>query len=230
TAAFAAQHNIPCTLILAKPKINHQINFNGNFFLYHLLDSEIIWTEVDKVSTTIDRIMEDLKNKGYNPYFIPGGGHGNIGTYAYIKAYEEIERQKKQLNINFDYIFLASGTGTTQAGLIVGQKFNENSEKIIGISVARNEERGKEVIYDSIIQYLKDNNMSVDIEKNDINFLDNYIGKGYGDIYNDILETIKTIVKNEGILLDPIYTGKGFYGMLDYIESENINNKNILFI
>src|SRR5699024_221259 len=109
-------------------------------------------------------------------------------------------------------------------------KFNENSEKIIGISVARNEERGKEVIYDSIIQYLKDNNMSVDIEKNDINFLDNYIGKGYGDIYNDILETIKTIVKNEGILLDPIYTGKGFYGMLDYIESENINNKNILFI
>lgn len=230
TAAFASQNNMPCTLILSTPEVNQELNYNGNFFLYDLLDAEIIWTKVDEVSETIDRVMGKLEKENYNPYFIPGGGHGNIGTHAYVKAYEEIEKQKNKLGINFNYIFLASGTGTTQAGLIVGQTIHENDEKIIGISVARNEQRGKDVIYDSVVQYLDVNNISKSIEKEDIIFLDNYIGKGYGDIYKDVLETIKAIGKKEGVLLDPIYTGKAFYGMLDYIKENNINSKNILFI
>lgn len=230
TAAFASQNNMPCTLILSTPEVNQELKYNGNFFLYDLLDAEIIWTKVDEVSETIDRVMEKLENQNYNPYFIPGGGHGNIGTHAYVKAYEEIEKQKHDLGIDFDYIFLASGTGTTQAGLVVGHKLYENNEKIIGISVARKEDRGKDVIYNSVVEYLEANNIFKSIKVEDIHFIDKYIGKGYGHIYKDVLETIKLVGKKEGILLDPIYTGKAFYGMSDYIRENNIKNKNILFI
>ncbi|MBU5294119.1 pyridoxal-phosphate dependent enzyme [Anaerosalibacter bizertensis] len=230
TAAFASKYNIPCTLILAKPERNMEISYNGNYFLYDLLDADIIWSEVDNVSSIIDETMEKLGLEGYNPYFIPGGGHGPIGTHGYVKAYEEIENQRKDLNIDFDYIFLASGTGTTQAGLVIGNKLYENKEKIIGISVARKEERGKKVIYDSVCEYIKAKNIPLDISEDDIIFLDSYIGEGYGDIYGNVLDTIKNVAKTEGVLLDPIYTGKAFYGMLSYLENKNLKGKNVLFI
>ncbi|MCR2045367.1 pyridoxal-phosphate dependent enzyme [Anaerosalibacter massiliensis] len=230
TAAFASKYNMPCTLILAEPEANEEITYNGNYFLYDLLDAKIIWSKVEKVSDKIDETMESLRMEGYKPYFIQGGGHGPIGTHAYVKAYQEIEFQKKKLNIDFDYIFLASGTGTTQAGLIIGKELYKNHENIIGISVARKEERGRKVIYESIYEYLDTENISLDIKEESIDFIDNYIGKGYGDIYHEVLKTIKKVAKSEGILLDPIYTGKAFYGMLNYLENKNLKGKNALFI
>lgn len=75
-------------------------------------------TPVDHVKVTIDETMEALRQQGYTPYFIMGGGHGNIGTQAYVNTYEEILAFEKEAGIKFDYIFHASGTGTTQAGLV----------------------------------------------------------------------------------------------------------------
>ena len=228
TAAAASKIGLPSLLILSKPE--NKPPYNGNYFLYDLLDADIHYVENNNVSVTIDKQLEKLKAKGNNPYFIYGGGHGNLGTQAYIDAYHEIEKQKKDMNINFDYIFLASGTGTTQAGLIIGKKSLNNNEKIIGISIAREKERGTNVIQESIEQYIKDNELEININRNEIIFLDKYIGKGYADINQNIKKTIKEIAKKEAILLDPVYTGKAFYGMKDYIKYNNIENKNILFI
>ena len=102
-----------------------------------LFGAKVIKCSITEVKETINDVIQNLKNAGYNPYFIQGGGHGNIGTQAYVDAYKEIRDYEKVESINFDYIFHASGTGTTQAGLICGKLLNRSNTNIIGISVAR---------------------------------------------------------------------------------------------
>ncbi|MEI3606605.1 D-cysteine desulfhydrase family protein [Pseudogracilibacillus sp. SE30717A] len=227
TAAAASKLGLKTLLILSKTA---NPTFDGNYFLYKLFDVEIIWTDVEKVSETIEHTLKNLGEKGYNPYFIQGGGHGNLGTHAYKKTFDEILEQQKDIQTNFEYIFHASGTGTTQAGLIAGKLINDFSTNIVGISVARNNKRGKEVIYESLIDYFDENGITIPPKLNEIIFEDSYVGKGYAHIYPEIVEIIKKVAKKSGILLDPVYTGKAFYGMLEYIKKHEIMNKDILFI
>lgn len=227
-SSIAAKYNKKCLLILSGSK--KELEYNGNDLIYILSDTELVWCENDKVSEVIDREIEKLKNKGYNPYFIQGGGHGNLGTHSYVEAYKEIKHQSEILNIKFDYIFLASGTGTTQAGLIQGKEIYKGKEKIVGISIARNQDRGKEVINESLKDYNNEFNKKGSLNINDIIFIDSYRGEGYSDLNQEISKVIKDIFKRNSIILDPTYTGKAFYGMKEYIRENKIKNKNILFI
>ncbi|WP_181346902.1 1-aminocyclopropane-1-carboxylate deaminase/D-cysteine desulfhydrase [Thalassobacillus sp. CUG 92003] len=225
TAAAASKYGLKVVLVLSKTE---NFSTGGNYFLYSLFDSEIVWTDINDVPLAIDSTLAELKNRGYSPYFIQGGGHGELGTHAYKVAYDEIIED--QSNINFDYIFLASGTGTTQAGLEVGKNIVQAETNIVGISVARNNERGKDVIFNSISDYCSSQELNLSIKKDDLIFDDSYIGKGYGDIYHEVTQTIKNVAKKSGIILDPVYTGKAFYGMLDTLWKKNIKNKNIMFL
>ena len=167
-----------------------------------------------------------------NPYFIAGGGHGNIGTQAYVDCYEEIRRFEKQNNIHFDYIFHASGTGTTQAGLVCGRLINRNEREIVGISIARKNPRGRNVVTESVREYLDFHKVVVsdnEVEQAVV-FMDDYIDEGYGAYSEQVLDTIGTVMLKYGIPLDSTYTGKAFSGMLDYIGKNQISGKNILFI
>ncbi len=216
-AIAAALWGFPCTLILAQTKESPV--YNGNYFLFHLLNATITWSEIEQVNATIDRELERIKTNGDRPYFIPGGGHGYWGTHAYFQAYRELEKQKKKMGIHFDYIFFASGTGSTQSGLVIGNKRADNrGEQIIGISIARSSEKGVPIILDNISRYIKKAKLNIYIDEADISFIDDYIGEGYADIYPEVITTIKQVAAKTGVLLDPVYTGKAFFGMLDYLE------------
>ncbi|RPF54214.1 1-aminocyclopropane-1-carboxylate deaminase/D-cysteine desulfhydrase [Aquisalibacillus elongatus] len=228
TAAFARQCGFKVVLVLSEPA--EEQKFNGNYFLYDLFDSEIVWTKVNEVPETIKKTLDELKDKGYRPYFIQGGGHGNLGTHAYKLAFDEIVSYEREHNLSFDYIFHASGTGTTQAGLEVGKLLYGHQTQIRGVSVARNKTRGNDVIMNSIADYCDAYNIDKTLISKHINFDDKYVGNGYADIYPEILNTIKKVAQETTILLDPVYTGKAFYGMLDTIKKENLENKNILFL
>lgn len=227
-AAAAAREGLKCTLILSGSESD--LTLTGNDMMYFLCGAELVWTDVSDVSTTIDREIEKLKAGGFNPYFIPGGGHGNLGTHAYAEAYREISAQSEELGIGFDYIFLASGTGTTHAGLIAGKELSGGCEEIVGISIARREARGRAVISESLKCYIDE----VDPERRSYDFSiifeDSYVGKGYADVYPEIAEAIRFMLCRNSIVLDPVYTGKAFYGMCDYLKRENIEGKSILFI
>ena len=191
--------------------------------------AEIITVPVENVHETIEEQLHKLKKSGKKPYFIPGGGHGNLGTQAYVNCYNEIKEYEKANHIFFEYIFFASGTGTTQAGLICGQIENaDNDRKIIGISIARRNPRGRNVVVDSVEEYMGNCNKEK-VENNTI-FIDNYIGHGYGKENEEIEDTIRAAMVKYGIPLDSTYTGKAFQGMKKYIAENNIKNKNILFI
>lgn len=199
-----------------------------NSILMEMFGAQITIVPVIEVHETIERIITELKENGKTPFFIEGGGHGDIGTEAYVQCYQEIKKQENEIGACFDYIFFASGTGTTHAGLVCGKIINNDEKRIVGISIARKNPRGRDVVLDSIRSYLGDRGSEEIIQKSTI-FLDEYT-EGYGKENRKILETIKKVMSKYGIPLDEVYTGKAFYGMMEYLKENDIRNKNILFI
>jgi len=201
------RRRIPCYII--SPQEASEPTFNSQ--LVEMFDVHTTIVPVDTVHDTIEKKIVELKNYGRKPYFIEGGGHGNIGTEAYVHCYEEISKQEKELGVYFDYIFLASGTGTTHAGLVCGQLLSGDERKIRGISIARKNPRGRNIVVDSIRSYIGDKATEKQIQESTV-FIDDYTN-GYGKDDRRVLNTIKDVMKNYGIPLDTTYTGKAFMGM-----------------
>ncbi|MGP4060973.1 1-aminocyclopropane-1-carboxylate deaminase/D-cysteine desulfhydrase [Halobacillus sp. H74] len=224
-ANIAASEKIPCYII--SPSESNHLTFNSK--IINLFNAKVTNCSISDVKVTIDRKLGELNDKGYKPYFIEGGGHGNLGTKAYIDAYDEILRFENITDVHFDYIFHTSGTGTTQAGLVVGNVLNGDDREIIGISNARKNPYGRQVVLESVNTYLKSINEN-SVKENIIKFIDEYVLEGYGDFNDHILNTLEDMMKNEGIPMDTTYTAKGYWGMKEYIKKNHINSKNILFI
>ena len=221
---MAAARKIPCYLI--GPEEVSDKTFNSRFM--ELFSAEIITVPVNQVHDTIEAKLDELQKAGKKPYFIPGGGHGNIGTEAYVRCYEEIKEYEKEHGVLFDFIFFASGTGTTHSGLVCGQIKYSDDRKVIGISIARKNPRGRDIVIDSIREYMPD--VPEELIQDKTFFLDQYTGNGYGKDNTEISETIKESMIKYGIPMDSTYTGKAFLGMKKYIKEMRIEGKEILFI
>ncbi len=225
-ANMAVARGMRCCII--GPSEVSDSTFNSKFM--NLFGAEIITVPVEQVHDTIENKLLELRNEGYAPYFIPGGGHSNTGTEAYVQCYDEIKAYEQEYGVHFDYIFFASGTGTTQAGLICGQLINHDERKIVGISIARKNPRGRNVVVDSIREYIGDRNISNDEIQARTIFIDDYIGSGYGKDNEAVIRTIKDVLAQYGIPMDSTYTGKAFYGMKQYLKGHQIEGKNVLFV
>ena len=226
-ANLAAMHGLPCTII--SPEQKSEETFNSD--LMRLFGAKIIVTPVDHVKVTIDETMEALRQQGYTPYFIMGGGHGNMGTQAYVNTYEEILAFEKEAGIKFDYIFHASGTGTTQAGLVCGQLLHGDLERrITGISIARKKPYGRNVVVQSVKDYLLATGKEELYRDDLVEFVDDYTGAGYGTDNDAVSRCIRKVLVKAGFSLDPTYTGKAFWGMQEYLKAHEIRQKKVLFI
>lgn len=231
-ANIACKENIPCYII--SPSDDDGIRFEtNNSYLSNISGAKYVYCNKANVSETIKKLITRLKVDGRSPYYINGDeyGQGNeaIPVNAYFNVYNEIINQEKFLNLHFDYIFLALGTGMTYAGLISGQIYaNDLKKKIIGISIARKQKTALLHVKKYIHSYF-DNINNRDI-LNCVNIIDNYLFGGYGKYSDDLKLEIISLYKEEGIYADLTYVGKAFYGMKKYIEKKDISNKNILFI
>ena len=216
------RRRMSCYII--SPEEASEPTFNSQ--MMELFGAEITTMSVSEVHDTIEGKIKELKDAGRNPYFIEGGGHGNIGTEAYVQCYREIKEYEERQIIHFDYIFFASGTGTTHAGLVCGQLLNGDQRSIVGISIARKNPRGRDVVIQSIRDYIGDRATEEEIQSATV-FIDDYTS-GYGKEDIRVKQTIEKVLKKYGIPLDATYTGKAFMGMSEYIK--DIKDKNILFI
>lgn len=225
---MAAMRNLPCIII--GPEESSKPTFNS--MMMKMFGAEVITVPVEQVHDTIEKKLTELKVVGMNPYFIEGGGHGHWGTQAFMDCYDEISEFEKQEDIHFDYIFFASGTGTTQAGLICGQLLHKDNRRIIGISIARKNPRGRQIVIDSIKRYFQE--MNVEMSDSAISsatiFLDNYTGEGYGRYVDNENAVILEMLMRHGIPLDSTYTAKAYIGMRTYLAERKITGKTILFI
>ena len=215
---------------IISPKEASESTFNSQ--MMELFGAEITTVPVSEAHDTIENKLNELKSAGKQPYFIEGGGHGNIGTEAYVQCYQEIKEYEGVENTHFDYIFFASGTGTTHAGLVCGQLLNGDEREIVGISIARKNPRGRNVVLDSIKAYLGYKSGTAISDRAiqvATTFIDDYT-EGYGLNDKRVTDAIEAVLKNYGIPMDATYTGKAFMGMTEYIIKRQITGKNILFI
>jgi 1-aminocyclopropane-1-carboxylate deaminase/D-cysteine desulfhydrase-like pyridoxal-dependent ACC family enzyme len=192
----------------------------GNLLLAALAGAEITFCQREQVGAAMDQAMDDLSKRGRKPLYILGGGHCRAGGLAYCEAAQELAGQYGELANLPDYIFVASGTGTTQAGLHAGCAEYLPSTKVIGISVAHGRERGMENVAKSIDDLSQATRLV--IPKHEISFYDGFLSGGYGLHDEELLELIRWAAGLEALLLDPFYTGKAFRGLRDHVRSGRV--------
>ena len=232
TVAAAVKMGLKAGLILRGSK---DTKIDGNLFINKLLGADIRFVTSEDYKNKRIEIMEDLKKemeiKGFKPYIIPEGASNGIGSFGYFNAMEEIVAQEKAMNIHFDGIFIAVGSGGTHAGLLLGSKLLGISTQIYGINVCDDEEYFKNRIHEILIESNEYLDIDIQFDKSEINIIDGYVGRGYALSTPVELNFINELAKLEGVILDPVYTGKGMYGLTQEIKKGKFKDfKNILFI
>ena len=197
----------------------------GNALIVKLSGAECELIRSEDTAEAMDRAMENLESAGYRPYYCHGGGHDLPGGEAFIDAVEELSMQMEKP----DYIFHASGTGSTQAGIVVGlDKVGWGDVNVVGISVAREYERGCGAIVE-FANMLAEHFRMPERYDDRILFNTDYLFGGY-EKYTSLLHVyLKDVMCKTGLMFDTTYSGKAFYGMMDIIKKHSIQDKKIVF-
>jgi L-cysteate sulfo-lyase len=229
TACAAKKLGMDIILIKQGPKDDYDPReYDGNHLLHYILDAEMkIVASPDDYAV---QIADKLRKEGYNPYIIPYAGSFPLGVVGYINAILEILVQSVQMGIKIDYIIHATGSGGTQAGLIMGAKAFNTGIKVVGINVSQSKKKGQLIsnLITNATQFF-DSNLS--LNNSDITVINEYVGEGYGIIYKAVLDTINLVAETEGIFLDPVYTGKAMVGLIDLIHKNQFTKEdNVLFL
>ena len=210
TAAAAARSGFACTLVLSE---SAPAEIAGNLLLDHLLGAEIIWTEGEDPGKVLESTFTQAWEAGSRPYLIPYGGSNATGASAYVAAMSELLEQ----GLDFDRIVFASSSGGTQAGMIAGVKALELATRITGISVDKPSDELHRLILNLSHQISELLSLNLTFEEDDIDVDDRYLGGGYAVMGETEREAIELFASTEGILLDPVYTGRAAAGMIDRI-------------
>jgi len=214
TAAAAAHLGIGCSLVLRGHKPE---TVTGNLLLDHLLGAFIYWSEKDDCGEELTRVMSELRTAGRNPYLVPYGGSNVIGATGYVLAMRELMDQLTENRLNIDFIVFASSSGGTQAGVVLGARVFDYRGGILGISVDNPADALKTqvaALATATATHLGLGTLSV---SDLVNVNDDYVGEGYARVGETEREAIKLMAQLEGILLDPVYTGRAFGGLIDLI-------------
>jgi D-cysteine desulfhydrase len=230
TAAACAIANLKCHLLLGgtAPK-----KYNGNLLLSDLLGSQIHFTGENRKGEDIDSLKKELELKGKKPFIIPYGGSNITGALGFVNAVKELKEQLVAQNVKIDYLFFASSSGGTQAGLTLGNDLYNLNMKLIPIGIDKNETHGLG-LEEMVLQLVNEGKLLLNLKKEytlkDLKIDNDYNEAGYGIITKNEKVAIKELAHNEGILLDPVYSGRAFYAMMDYLKKNKISsNTNILF-
>ncbi|HEY3248719.1 MAG TPA: D-cysteine desulfhydrase family protein [bacterium] len=207
--------------------------FQGNLLLDRIFgaDVRILQTDDDYIlSATIEDIARQLKQQGRRPFIIPRGASNAYGAAAYLEAAIETLSQANAMGIRLDAIVHASTSGGTQSGLYTGTRLTESGVQVIGISAGPK----KEVVVKRVLGIVTELAELLDLQwrphPDDIIVYDDYVGEKYAVPTPECLEAIRILARTEGILLDPVYTGKGMAGLMGLISSGRFTpDQNVVF-
>lgn len=226
-ALMCAKNGWQCHLVYHGTKERFEAE-NGNALLVRKSGASVEFVDANQIGPAMDAAMERLKSEGFNPMYIHGGGHDLPGGIALVEAVKSLKEKCDAKGYKPKYIFHASGTGSTQAGIAVGLDLVGWSDvKLIGISVARQKERGTQVIEDFANELAEHYGLA----KNycgEIYFNVDYLCGGYEQFTPEMAEYLDYAMKATGLMFDTTYSGKAFYGMMDYIKKNNITDE-VLF-
>ena len=210
TAAVAARFGLECILVLAGAPPE---STSGNLLIDRLLGAEIVWCETDKRDEVLKQTFNDAWASGRRPYLIPYGGSNATGAVAYAFAMDELLGQ----NIEPDWIVFPSSSGGTQSGLILGARRSGFRGQILGISV----DQAAKVLAANVAELATETSekfgQKIHFKPGEILVNSDYLGGGYGVMGMAEQEAILLFARYEGLLLDPVYTGRAAAGLIDLI-------------
>jgi D-cysteine desulfhydrase family pyridoxal phosphate-dependent enzyme len=223
TAGAAAQQGFACILVLA----GHQPSqITGNVLLDKLLGAEIVWAGDREVGQVFQETFERAQQDGRQPFLVPYGGSSPVGAAAYAAAIGELMAQ----DVSVDRIVFASSSGGTQAGMVVGARMHAFPGRITGISVDKPAASLCETVATLANQTASLLGEDLNLAPSQIEVKDAYLGGGYGVVSDLERNAIHLWAHREGILLDPVYTGRAAGGLMDMIQKGEIDSgERVLF-
>jgi D-cysteine desulfhydrase len=225
TALAAAKVGIKSHLVL---RDSTGAETDGNLFIDRLVGSEVTFIttqEFEQVDDIMHRLADDYARKGIKAYVIPEGGSTALGALGYVMAAEEISRQMKAMRLEFDHLISAVGSGGTLAGLLLGKSAYGIHAEVHGINVCDDAPTFQERTHNLIREAKRRFGFEITTQKKDISIIDGYVGKGYGLNRQEEIDLIKQVARTEGIILDPVYTCKAMYGLMDQIRQGRFKKK-----
>jgi D-cysteine desulfhydrase family pyridoxal phosphate-dependent enzyme len=210
TAALAARAGLDCILVLSGQPEEPP---TGNFLLDTLFGAEIVWTSRDQREVELQRVFDTAWAAGRRPYLIPLGASNALGTLAYQAAFDEFLVQSVQA----DWMVVASSSGGTQAGLALGARLASWPGRVLGISI--DEPRADlQITVAGLATAAADRlGKKITLLPEEIQVNADYLGEGYGILGEPEREAIRLFARSEGLLLDPVYTGRAAAGLIDLI-------------
>ena len=210
TAAACARLGFSCILVLSGEK---PTTASGNLLLDQLFNAELVWTSTEERNQMLNTTFQNAWDAGRRPYLVPYGGSNTTGATAFVYAIQELLTQR----YTPDWIVFASSSGGTQAGLVAGGKLYGFKGKVLGISVDEPADVLKERVATLATSTTDVLGEKAIILAQDILVSDKYLGAGYGILGIPEIEAIHLFARTEGLLLDPVYTGRAAAGMIDLI-------------
>ena len=208
----------------------------ANLLLDKLAGADISYIESlekDDIVREVDRKIQELKDAGRKPYFMPVGGSVARGSLGYIQAMAEILEYSEKNEVEFGDIIVASGSAGTQAGLVAGQVISGWQGRVTGMAVSRGSDEQEQNVFNITRDTLEmvGHNYNEDRLRALVKVDDNYLGEGYRMITPECSQAIEDFVRYEGIYLDEVYTGKAAAGLIDYAEKNTFSSgSTVLFI
>jgi len=224
TALAAKKLGLDAVLVL-----RGQEALKGNYLLDKLMGIETRIYDVEKTADLIphaQEVAEELEERGRKPYIIPIGGASPIGTLGYVRAMGELSEQISRLGPRIDTIVDAVGSGGTLAGILLGLGITKLDVEPVGMAVGIFGEKMTERVIDLAKESAE--LLGVDVELREPRVYDYSFG-AYGKIVREVTELIRLVGTSEGILLDPVYTGKAFYGLMELARRGELG-ESVLFI
>jgi len=230
TAAAAAMCGLGCHLALGGEP---PAEYRGNLLLDRLLGAELHWCGTYRKGETIPALCDELRRMGKRPYIVPYGGSNPVGACGFVEAIRELSEQQRAGVQTFTHIVFASSSGGTHAGMLVGANLFGMQTELIGISIDKEETEGASL--DKAITRLANQTAELvgikeTFSDKGVILVSDYLGEGYGVVGGAEREALALTAQLEGILLDPVYTGRAMAGLIDMIRKKIMSpDERVLF-
>jgi len=227
TAAAAAKAGLKSALVL---RGSAPADRTGNILIDDLIGADVFWAGARADDDALNEVADELRARGQRPYVIPLGGSNPIGAVGYVTAMLEFVEQAKAAGTYFDAIVFATSSGGTHSGLVLGDWLASYADRIVGISVDHPASALVPRLIDLATATAEHIGLSINFSADDFEVNDQYLGGGYAVMGKPEREAIQLCAQTEGLLVDPVYTGRAMAGLIDLIRVGEFNaGQKVLF-
>ena len=234
TAAAACKLGLECHILLEDRtgSDDRSYNYNGNVFLDQLHGATVAKREGGAdMAAEMEALADKLIGKGKKPYIIPGGGSNEIGALGYVNAALELLSQANDMGLKIDHLVHATGSAGTQAGLVTGLTACNSGIPVLGIGVRAPKDKQEGNVFALAQKTEAKLGLSDVVKREDVVANCDYVGDGYGIPTESMVEAVTLLAQQEGILLDPVYSGKGMAGLIDLVRKGHFKEgENVVFL